>query len=209
MLSAVAAAPWERVLPPGPLRIGADVDPALLASFAASAGRSAPLARYPGSTRGGALPERWRVCRSSSPIGKGGAAYARAAAALRALDCMQLGWLHAAFDGDGMAIASRQFGCVWLLNANRVLSREETPRACAVTWATTRRHVLAGEERLELRWDAASDDVVFSVLSFSRPRHAFSWLAYPYVCAQQARFARDAAAALGRAANPPGTYRGT
>ena len=45
-----------------------------------------------------------------------------------------------------------------------------------------------------LRDSDDSDDVLFEVLSFSRPRHLFSWAAYPYVIAQQRRFARDATA---------------
>ena len=60
--------------------------------------------------------------------------------------------------------------------------------------------MLCGEERLTVRWDVASDDVLFEVLSFSRPRHLFSWAAYPYVIAQQKRFAKDATAVMVRVA---------
>ena len=60
--------------------------------------------------------------------------------------------------------------------------------------------MLPGEERLELRWDEQTDEVVFRLLSFSRPRHIFSAVAYPYVLLQQKRFARDAARVLRDAA---------
>ena len=68
-----------------------------------------------------------------------------------------------------------------------------------MSWGTTRRHVLCGEERLTVRWDAASDEVRFEVVSFSRPRHLFSVVAYPYVVGQQRRFARDATARMAAA----------
>ena len=81
---------------------------------------------------------------------------------------------------------------IWGPNANRIIDDEQTPQQRSFTWATTRRHVLCGEERLTVSYDDASDEVHFEVLSFSRPRHLFSWAAYPYVVAQQKRFARDA-----------------
>ena len=76
--------------------------------------------------------------------------------------------------------------------ANRVLHAEPG----AITFGTTQRHVLAGEERIEVRHDDATGDVEFEVRSFSRPRHLFSWLTYPYVVGQQKRFARDATALM-------------
>ena len=87
------------------------------------------------------------------------------------------------------------------MNANRIIANERMPQQRSITWATTRRHVLCGEERLTVSYDDASDDVHFEVLSFSRPRHLFSWAAYPYVVAQQKRFARDATARMAGAVN--------
>ena len=63
----------------------------------------------------------------------------------------------------------------------------------------SRSQVLAGEERLSVRWDRGTDAVLFRVRSYSRPRHPFAVLGYPVVRLQQRRFARDAAHAMRRA----------
>ena len=148
---------------------------------------------YPGSVDD--LPPRWFVNRSERQIGRGEKAYEKAAAALAALDCLELEWLTHSRDDSALAICSRQFGVLWMMNANRIIQQAAKPTECSMTWATTRRHVLCGEERLSVRIDDAGD-VHFAICSFSRPRHLFSWLAYPYVVAQQRRFARDATAVM-------------
>ena len=38
-------------------------------------------------------------------------------------------------------LGSRQFGVLWLMNANRVIQQDVRPDECSVTWATTRHHV--------------------------------------------------------------------
>ena len=161
--------------------------------------------RHPtGCIERGQLPAGWRVNRHEAVIGAGAREYERAADALRELRMMQLPWLRAVQTNDAiLAICSRQLGCCWLLNANRLLrsatnERSRSGRRTSVHWATTRSHVLAGEEEVAVRWDRATDDVTFSVLSFSRPRHALSVLTYPYVLLQQRRFARDATDAMRR-----------
>ena len=198
------------LLLPGPLRVVQSPPMDALSEFVSAAAATAPLARYEGKTTGGdeALPKSWRISRSEQEIGRGREAYLRAEAALGRLDCMQLGWLRAVLHGDAMAIASRQFGCVWLMNANRVIARSSSARRSSVTWATTQRHVLAGEETLEVRWDAETDAVTFSIRALSRPHHLLSWATYPYVCFQQRRFARDATAAMERAASAAPGARG-
>ena len=176
------------------LRIAAQQpSPADLASFAAR-WTDAPLCDYPGSVDD--VPPRWFVNRRERSVGRGRDEYARAAEVLETLECLELGWLTHRVHADALAICSRQFGIVWMMNANRILRRKRSSQRCghsySVTWGTTQRHVLCGEERLTVRWDAVTDEVRFEVLSFSRPRHLFSWIAYPYVIAQQRRFARDA-----------------
>mmetsp|Transcript_55387 Transcript_55387/g.152351 ORF Transcript_55387/g.152351 Transcript_55387/m.152351 type:complete len:203 (+) Transcript_55387:60-668(+) len=139
------------------------------------------------------LPRYWAVNRHEAVIGSGAEAFEQASAALQELDCLQLEWLSATEEAGAMAICSRQFGFVWLVNVNRMLARRCLERSSSVSWGTTVRHVLAGEERLDVLWEPQTGDVVFRVLSFSRPRHVFSLATYPYVLMQQRRFARDAA----------------
>ena len=78
-------------------------------------------------------------------------------------------------------------------------SRTSTPSRSSVTWGTTTRHILAGEETVAVSWDQGTGEVLFSIVSFSRPRHMLSLLSYPYVRAQQRRFARDAGRVMVRA----------
>jgi uncharacterized protein (UPF0548 family) len=170
-------------------------------TFATEVEGDATLCSYPGSTqRAALLPRRgWWINRSRESVGHGQAAFARASRALAELEVFEQPWLTAHRRHHVLSIGSRQFGCLWVMNANFVLHSESNPRSESVTFGTTTRHVLAGEERLSLRWDPDSDDVSFEVLSFSRPRHLFSWACYPYVLAQQRRFARDATASMKRA----------
>ena len=187
--------PPVRVGRPSPLAIEED---ALRAA-------AAPLSKYNGSTDLDAprLPRGWHVNRAETVIGHGRPAYERAANALQRLELLEHTWLAArcvcATDRELLAVCSRQWGCVWLTNTNLVLRRECGARRSSVSWGTTRRHVLAGEETVCVTHDASTDGVRFTVLSFSRPRHLFSAVAYPYVLAQQRRFARDATAAMERA----------
>mmetsp|Transcript_62515 Transcript_62515/g.104039 ORF Transcript_62515/g.104039 Transcript_62515/m.104039 type:complete len:195 (-) Transcript_62515:338-922(-) len=161
-----------------------------------------PLAQYPRQGLDpGPLPVGWIVNRYESIIGCSPREYERAAAALVNFQCMQLDWLQAVRAGDVLAICARQFGCIWIMNANRLLPEPcPTSCCCSVRWGTTVRHVLAGEERVQVRWNQRRREVTFSVLSFSRPRSLQALAAYPLVLAQQRRFARDAAAAMRRAA---------
>ena len=164
--------------------------------FAVDASRNAQPCEYSGSIDD--VPPLWFVNRSEKTIGHGRDAYLRASAALGDLQCLELDWLTHRVHDDALAICSRQFGVVWLMNANKFIRSRDVRggRRSSVAWATTRRHVLCGEEQLTVRWDEANDDVSFEVLSFSRPRHLFSWVAYPYVVLQQKRFARDATAVM-------------
>ena len=161
-----------------------------ISAFAVAASREAEVCQYPGSVDD--VPPLWLINHSKRAIGRGQDAYTRASSALEAFECLELSWLTHSLHADALAICSRQFYFLWLMNANRIINDEQTPQQRSFTWATTRRHVLCGEERLTVSYDDASDEVHFEVLSFSRPRHLFSWAAYPYVVAQQKRFARDA-----------------
>ena len=193
--------PPMRFCPPGSRPSTDDID-----AFAKSVS-DAPRCKYPGSVDD--IPHYWFVNQKEECIGKGRDAFERASNALEDLECMELRWLMHRTEGDTLAVCSRQFFFVWLMYANKLLDKQFTaPRQRSISWGTTRRHVLCGEERLTVRWDDVSDEVLFEVKSFSRPRHLFSWAAYPYVILQQKRFARDATAAMTRLASLRGGYSG-
>jgi uncharacterized protein (UPF0548 family) len=190
-----------------PLRLSASAPSQREMEVAVAHASSSSLSNYPGSTSHGisSMPRGlWFVNRRSSPIGRGQKAYRRAVRALLHSECLELDWLTSRREGNTLVICSRQMGVIWLTLANRVLRREASPCSCSIAWGTTRRHVLAGEERLRVGWDAETDTVVFEVLSFSRPRHVLGWIGYPYVVAQQMRFAKDATAKMVQLAGEDG-----
>lgn len=195
-----------------PLRLGTAPPLDALAAFAAAAEREAELCDYSGSTSDETmLPSQgWFINRSEHEVGRGREAYTKAVRALERLECMQLSWLRVRLHGKCLAICSRQFGGLWLLNANFVLRQQTdgTRSSSSIAWGTSTRHVLAGEERLSVRWDASTDLVHFEILSFSRPRHFLSWATYPYVLLQQKRFAHDASLAMRDLASRPSVRGG-
>eukprot|EP00965_Chrysotila_dentata_P262750 6214661-Pleurochrysis_carterae.AAC.4 len=184
-----------------------------LRSFAQQARSVELSAHPHGRIESGDLPKGWYVSNVRRVVGHGAAAYEDGRAALRRLDCMQLPWLKASVDDSVLAICSRQLWCARAprfvsLQCSRhaqylpdgrhpngrghVLQftrRFEEPvscgacRVCFVSWGTSRMHVLAGEEKLQLEWDQSTDEVIFSILSFSRPRHPLSVMTYPFVLA--------------------------
>lgn len=89
-----------------------------------------------------APPPLWYVNDHEETIGQGRAEFVRAGDALQRLDCLQLDWLRATVQGDVLAICSRQFGMLWLMNANRLLPKAASGSYCvAMSWGTTARHV--------------------------------------------------------------------
>lgn len=114
-----------------PLRVRGDAPLAALRSFAADCG-GCPLSRYPRdrlcgvSAHKAVLPAGWHINSHECVIGTGREAFERARLALKRFDCLQLGWLSATTAGDTLAICSRQLGCVWLMNANRLLMSSDT-----------------------------------------------------------------------------------
>lgn len=193
-----------------PIQFSLEAPPLSALKAAATAADGAPLSSYRGSTADGEslLPcGFWFVSRKVTSIGRGGTAFAKAADALERCAFFEHDWLTAHSDKTSgtLVVCSRQLFCIWLTNANRLLQGSSGDRLRSIRWGTTVRHVLAGEERLEVRWDASTDEVTFEVLSFSRPRHPLAWATYPLVILQQRRFSRDATALMRGVTQEPHT----
>lgn len=160
--------------------------------------QASALAPYPSQTQSAtATPPGYRVNSYTKRVAQGRGAYLRAAKALTS-DALELPWLR--FwrlgrgsrwqPGDIVVISSRVLPFLWTSNVNRVVSVAHTRTKCSVAWGTTDRHVLRGEEVLQVEL-FKSKDVQFRLRSFSRPHVFLAWLVYPYVVFMQAKFARD------------------
>jgi hypothetical protein len=128
-----------------PIRVQLTPPSEALLTFAVACG-GAPFSAHPPGLID-SPPPLWYVNDHEEAIGQGRAEFVRAGDALRRLDCLQLEWLRATVQGDVLAICSRQFGVLWLMNANRLLPKAASAASgtdcVAMSWGTTARHVRA------------------------------------------------------------------
>jgi uncharacterized protein (UPF0548 family) len=167
----------------------------------------APTAPLPPSLRvapppaPAAPPAGFRANSYSRVVGRGRAHWARAARALETADALDLPWARfwrggkggrwAA--GDPVVVGARVvLPGLWVANVNRVVSFSRGARRVSVTWGTTPRHMLHGEEVVAVERQR-NGDVLFSLRSYSRPNSLVAWLTYPYVVYLQRKFARSVA----------------
>jgi uncharacterized protein (UPF0548 family) len=93
----------------------------------------------------------------------------------------------------------------WSLNGCRVVygvGDKESSRF-GFAYGTLINHAEAGEEIFEVFLQPESDNVVYRIRAVSRPRAPLSRLGYPFTRALQARFRRESAEAMKRAADDP------
>ena len=105
------------------------------------------------------------------------------------------------FSTDDCALAGQIALAADPLNPCRVVFCElsgDSNRA-AFAYGTLRGHAERGEERFAVRFDPASNEVLYSIAAFSRPASLFSKLGYPFARSLQKRFAVSSADALARA----------
>src|SRR5690606_24987164 len=104
--------------------------------------------------------------------------------------------------GSTVAVIARAWG-TWWLNAARIVyivdEAGEDAQRFGFAYGTLPGHVEMGEERFLVEWDRKSDDVVYDLLAFSRPRHPLTRLGHWQVRRLQRRFAADSTAAMRRA----------
>jgi uncharacterized protein (UPF0548 family) len=160
-----------------------------------------------GATRG-EPPAGYTVDRWGETLGRGGEAFARAREAVRRFEMYPAGWIavHRAFDlpSEGAVFASviRHLG-FWSVNPGRIIylvdERDESGARYGFAFGTLPGHAEEGEERFVVRHDAASDEVRYEVVAFSRPRALLARLGAPIARAYQKRFARESRARMLRA----------
>jgi len=154
----------------------------------------------------GALPEGFVVDRTRGSLGQGQTVFEAAREKLRRWQQFDLGWLTSAPDnapheaGQVVAVMAH-FGGVYWLNACRIVytvDEDGSVRRYGFAYGTLPGHAECGEERFLIEWDRATDEVVYDILAFSRPRHPLARLGYPLVRMLQKKFARDSVAAMRR-----------
>lgn len=145
-------------------------------------------------------------------IGHGEADFERARIALAAWKHLDIGWVeafpkHAVIEtGTVVAVLIRHFG-FWSLNGARVLYHlggNGGQAAFGFAYGTLTNHAESGEELFEVCIDRDSGDVLYRIRAVSWPQSALAWLGQPIVRLLQARFRRDSAASMKRAASGGG-----
>lgn len=166
-----------------------------------SSTRNKPLAlhKYPNYAQSDTKsPPGFRINQLVSDIGRGHKAYRQAARALATGEALELPWVrfwrrgngHRWQRGDIIVIAARHAPFVWTSNVNKTVRVQHKSHMTSISWGTTARHVLNGEETLQV-WQEPSGEVLFRLRSFSRPHALIAWLTYPIVCYFQHKFAID------------------
>jgi uncharacterized protein (UPF0548 family) len=148
-----------------------------------------------------------RLDEATVAVGRGGADFERARAALIAWKQFDIGWVetfprHAPVTaGTVVAVLIRHFG-FWSLNGCRVLYDVGSSTDAArfgFAYGTLTNHAESGEELFEAFIDPQTQDVVYRIRATSWPQAALTRVGQPVVRALQARFRRDSVAAIARA----------
>ncbi len=142
-------------------------------------------------------------------VGAGPAAFTAACRALADWEHFRLGWVEVypqgppTVAGTNVAVLARHAG-FWSLNACRVVAPLTTSAdgiRCAFAYGTLADHAERGEELFAVALDPADGAVWYEIRAVARPRALLAWLGYPLTRHFQARFRRDSARVLARAAS--------
>lgn len=159
-------------------------------------------------------PAGYTVDRIRAPLGHGAEAFAAARARLQRWQQFDPDWVEAwprdtpICPGEQVAVVAQAMG-LWWANVARIVyvvdehggesgaERTGTTRF-GFAYGTLPAHAESGEELFQVEWNHATDEVSFSILAFSRPRHLLARLGYPLARSMQKRFGRDAVKAMQR-----------
>lgn len=153
-------------------------------------------------------PAGYMLDHTRTVIGRGEQQFENARTALERWRQLRLGWVEA-WPPDApirkdqvVAILARLQG-TWWASACRiiyVIDDQGPGHRFGFAYGTLPDHAGTGEERFLLEWDAATDEVTYDILAFSRPHWRIARLWYPFMRRMQKRFARDSTAAMTRLA---------
>lgn len=152
-------------------------------------------------------PAGYVVDHSRIKLGTGEKVFEEAKAAIRLWQHFCLGWVEASptdtpiQKGEVIAVMGHVLG-LWWLNACRIVYVVDEAGPISrfgFAYGTLPGHAESGEERFQIEWDRATNEVWYDILAFSRPNYLMTKLGYPLVRRFQRKFARDSTAAMVRA----------
>lgn len=153
-------------------------------------------------TDAGDPPARWFADRTDGVLDTGAEAWAAATGAVRRWAFAQLGWVRVAapdrIEVGALAAMVIRLGPVWSTNWCRIVEVIDEPDRFGFVYATLGDHAETGAERFMVTRDTTGQ-VRWELVAVSRPGAWFTWIGQPVVRALQARFRRDALAAMRRA----------
>ena len=152
------------------------------------------------------LAERYDLDRRDFLLGTGRRLYERASESLELWRHFEIPWLGFYSGGsrvheDQVVATLASVAGVWFLNPCKVVYAElQGPEHVAFAYGTLEGHAEAGEERFQVSYDAATEEVRYQIVAFSRPALVLSRLGYFWARRLQKRFAEESFEALARAA---------
>jgi uncharacterized protein (UPF0548 family) len=155
------------------------------------------------------VADRYRVQRLRVRLGSGAESFAAAVDALwqGAMFPAPLVELHpsgASLEVGSVVGVLAHTGVLWSLHPSRVVYTVREERRIGFAYGTLPGHALRGEERFLVEWTAPDEDVIFELLSFSRPAAWWARLARPYLRSVQRRFGDRSCASMISASELPG-----
>ena len=161
---------------------------------------------YPevGATGDGAqldrLSAKYNIDRHSTVIARTGAGFEASKSAIRAWAPFALPWIEVVASGEPevgrtVAVVARVVG-LWWINVSRVVYTIDETHRFGFAYGTLECHAESGEELFLVEFDPATEDVTYSVVAFSRPRHVLARLGYPFSRRVQRRFGRETLVAM-------------
>lgn len=160
-----------------------------------------PYAYAPvGGTRS-QIPAGYTVDHNELVLGTGEAVYRKAVRALQQWRMFDMGWLSVwpqeapLREGTTVVVLAQHFG-FWSLNPARIIyvineqktTTDGTIHRFGFAYGALPGHAMSGEERFLIEWNESTDDVVYEIVAYSKPRHLLARLGYPLVRRLQKRF---------------------
>ena len=154
------------------------------------------------------LSPRYNVDRYSTVVAHGDSGFEASKEAIRRWAPFAIPWIRVVAQseprvGTRVAVITRVVG-VWWTNVSRVVYTVDEPNRFGFAYGTLDHHAESGEELFLVELNPETEEVTYSVLAFSRPRHFLARLGYPLSRMTQRRFGRETREAMRREANRSG-----